>query len=138
MKPSKIKHKSREELEALFSRNFNIEAYEQAKKSIQEAMSNAKTFKELWASLRGYECDVEFSDKYEIILCEVELDRNNMETEADYVGVSFFIYWNDSTQQGRIETVELYSSETVTGEVEYLCTFHPTTYDIISTKQINW
>ena len=55
------------EQQELFSNNFNKSAYEQAKQVIQEAISKAKTFEELWNSLNSYERDNGFDDDYSII-----------------------------------------------------------------------
>ena len=59
------------EQQELFDNNFNKNAYEQAKQVIQEAISKAKTFEDLWNSLNLYECDDGFDDDYSIIYCEI-------------------------------------------------------------------
>ena len=131
------------EQQKLFNANFNRDAYEEAKKPIQEAISGSKSFDELWSKLQKYERDVEYEDDYTIISCEVELDRSHMETECDYVGVCFYIHWYDETNTGSIHHVKLFSSET-SGEylADLLCHIHPDTceitewvYDNIDDKQ---
>lgn len=123
---------------ASFERNFNREAYEKAKVPIQQALSNAKNFRELWDSLSPHNRDIQYWDNFTVLLCEVELDRSKMETTADYVGVSFFIYWNDKKNKGKIRTVELYSSDSFNGEVQYYCSINPDTCEIVSIEQIKW
>lgn len=118
------------EQQSLFDDNFNKAAYEQAKQVIQEAISKAKTFEDLWNSLNSYERDNDFDDDYSIIYCEVELDRSHMATGADYVGVDFNICWNDDTNKGYIEAVSLHTSDTPGREVELICFIHPDTCEI--------
>lgn len=131
------------EQQKLFNANFNREAYEEAKKPIQEAISGSKSFDELWNKLQKHECDVEYEDDCTIISCEVELDRSHMETEGDYVGACFFIKWYDEADSGMIDKVELYTSETSNDYLaDLLCCIHPETceitewvYDNIDDKQ---
>lgn len=119
------------EQQNLFNANFNREAYEEAKKPIQEAISGSKSFDELWGKLQKYDRDVEYEDDYTIITCEVELDRSHMETEGDYVGICFFIKWYDETNSGTISEVELYTSETSGDYIaDLLCRIHPDTCEI--------
>lgn len=125
-----MKTKLTKEQQEFFNRNFNKDAYEQAKRPIQEAISKSNTFEELWNSLSGYSRDSDFDDDYSIIYCEAELDRSKMETAADYVGVYFVICWNDDTDKGWIDNVSLYTSDTPSGEVEPICFFNPKTYEI--------
>lgn len=131
------------EQQKLFNANFNREAYEEAKKPIQEAISGSKTFDELWSKFQKYDRDVEYEDDFTIISCEVELDRSHMETECDYVGVCFYIKWYDDTDSGVIDNVALYSSKTSNDYLaDLLCYIHPDTceitkwvYDNIDDKQ---
>ncbi len=131
------------ERQKLFNANFNRQAYEEAKKPVQEAVSEARSFYELWDKLHRYDRDVEYEDDFTIISCEVELDRSHMETNGDYVGVCFYIKWYDETDSGMINNVALYSSET-SGDylADLLCYIHPDTceitewvYDNIDEKQ---
>ena len=131
------------EQQKLFNANFNREAYKEAKKPIQEAVTSSKSFDQLWGQLQKYDRDVEYEDDCTIIWCEVELDRSHMKTEGDYVGVCFFIKWYDETDSGMIDKVELYTSET-SGDylADLLCCIHPETceitewvYDNIDDKQ---
>lgn len=55
------------EQQKLFNANFNREAYEKAKKPIQEAISGSKSFDELWGKLQKYDRDVEYEDDCTII-----------------------------------------------------------------------
>lgn len=131
------------EQQRLFNANFNREAYEKAKKPIQEALSGTTTFCKLWDKLQKYDRDVEYEDDCTIIACGVELDRSHMETKGDYVGVCFYIKWFDETNSGEISSVELYSSETSGDYIaDLLCHIHPDTceitewvYDNIDDKQ---
>lgn len=119
------------EQQTLFNANFNQQAYAQAKEPIQKALSESKTFYELWEKLQKYDRDVEYEDDFTIIACEVELDRSHMETEGDYVGVCFYIKWYDETNSGIIDKVALYSSEP-SGEyiADLLCYIHPETCEV--------
>lgn len=119
------------EQQALFNANFDKKVYEKAKQSVQDAISQSKSFEELWTALSNYERDNDFNDNHSIIYCEVELDRYNMETPADYVGADFTIYWDDDANKGWIESVSLHTSDTPDGEVELLCFIHPETCEII-------
>lgn len=114
----------------LFDNNFNKSAYEQVKQIIQKAISEAKTFEDLWNSLNSFDRDNDFNDDYSIIYCEAELDRSHMATSADYVGVDFNIFWNDNTSRGHIETVSLHTSDTPDGAVTLICCIHPDTCEI--------
>ena len=116
----------------LFSDNFNRQAYEDAKKPIQEAIAKSKSFFDLWDNLSGYEHhDVEYTDKYTIVWCEVELNKKHMKTKAGYVGVCFFIYWNDETKTGEIGEVELYSNEETGADIaDLLCYIDPETCEV--------
>ena len=114
-----------------FERNFNKEAYEQAKRTVQEHISKSKTFFELWDMLDPHDRDCDFEDDYSIIYYEVELDRSNMETDARYVGVYFTIHWNDDTNNGKIHSVALFSSDIPSKEVEEICSFHPDTCEVV-------
>lgn len=125
-----MKQKISKEQQELFDNNFDKNSYEQVKKVIQEAISKAKTFEDLWTSLNSYERDSRFDDDCSIIFCEVELDRSHMATSADYVGVDFNIYWDDNTNKGHIEAVSLHTSDTPDGEVELICFIHPDTCEI--------
>lgn len=125
-----MKQKISKEQQELFDNNFDKNSYEQVKKVIQETISKAKTFEDLWTSLNSYERDSRFDDDCSIIFCEVELDRSHMATSADYVGVDFNIYWDDNTNKGHIEAVSLHTSDTPDGEVELICFIHPDTCEI--------
>ncbi len=107
------------EQKEMFKRNFDQEAFDKAKATIQQLIDGAKSFQNLYESLRKYDRDLEFYDEYTIIFCEVELDRSKMTTTADYVGLNFFIYWyeEDGKEYGKIEKILLYSNEP-TGEYE--------------------
>lgn len=113
-----------------FNRNFNQEAYYKAKADIQKIISAASNFGELWTNLWPYEKDSEYIEEGTIILCEVELDRSQMETEADYVGVTFDILVDES-DKGRIVGVSLYTSDTPDGEVELMCYFNHNTCEVL-------
>lgn len=115
----------------LFNDNFNRKSYDLAKKQIQEIVSGARTFNQLWYKLGEYERDVEFFDDITIISCEVELDRSQMKTKGDYVGVCFYIKWDDEAGAGLIDNVALFSSEP-SGEyvADLLCYMDPDTCEI--------
>lgn len=119
------------EQQELFDDNFDKNAYEQAKQSVQDTISKSKTFEELWSALSKYERDNDFDDDFSIIYCEVELDRSNMQTPANYVGMDFAICWDDNTNQGWIDKVSLHSSDTSNGEVELICFIEPNTCEVI-------
>lgn len=131
------------EQQKLFNANFNRKAYEEVKKTIQKAISKAKSFYDLWDKLQKYDRDVKYEDDCTIIICEVELDRSLMETDCDYVGVCFYIKWYDEVDSCIIDNVALYSSETSKDYIaDLLCYIHPTTceitewvYDNIDDKQ---
>lgn len=133
-KPFKI---TQEEINR-FNRNFNREVFEKAKNKIQQALLESNSLEELWSKLKLYQRDIKYRDIFSVLLCEVELDRSKMETTADYVGVCFFIYWNEKKKKGNIKAVELYSSDSYNGDVLYYCTIDPNTCEIISTDQIQW
>lgn len=120
------------EQQKLFNANFSRDAYEEAKKPIQEAIAGSKSFDELWSNLQKYDRDVEYEDDCTIILCAVELDRSYLETEGDYVGVCFQIIWDDDSSSGKISSVELYSTETSCEYVaDLICCINPDTCEII-------
>lgn len=123
---------SPEQLE-MFKRNFNQEAFDKAKATIQQIVDGAESFQKLYDSLKNYDRDLEFYDDYTIIFCEVELDRSKMTTTGDYVGLNFFIYWYevDGKEYGKIEKVLLYSNEpTKDYEAERLCQLDPATGEV--------
>lgn len=115
----------------LFNDNFNRQVYDLAKNAIQKAVSESRSFGSLWGKLHKYDCDVEYEDDFTIISCEVELDRSQMKTKGDYVGLCFYIKWYDETNSGIIDTVALYSSEP-SGEYEadLLCYIDPNTCEV--------
>lgn len=140
MKPTKTKEKlklSNDQI-AFFNRNFNAEAFEKAKKVVLDAISKSSSSLELWQNLSGYDRDIRYMDNYTVFLCDMELDRSKMETTADYVGVSLFIYWNERNNTAKIRYAELYSSESYNKEVLFWFGFNPNTYEIESLDQIVW
>lgn len=121
-----------------FNRNFDANAFENVKTKINELITNSNNFLEFYQSLKEYEHDVQYTDDYNVVLVECELDRSNMATTADYVGVSLFVLWDDSKNTGKIDYAELYSSESYNKEVQFWFGFNPETYEIESLDQIVW
>lgn len=116
------------EQKKLYEDNFNKEAFDKAKTTIQQFIDNAESFQNLYDSLQNYERDIEYYDEYTIIFCEVELDRSQMATTGDYVGLNFSIYWyeDNGKEYGKIEKILLYSNEpTHEYEAERLCQLDP-------------
>lgn len=129
-----------EQLE-MFKRNFNQEAFDQARATIQKYIDGADTFLKMYDSLKNYDRDIEYYDDYTIIICEVELDRSKMTTTADYVGLNFSIFWyeEDGKEYGKIEKVLLYSNEpTGEYEAERLCQLNPVTGEVTEWIQGVW
>lgn len=119
------------EQQRLFDRNFDRKAYEDAKELILKAIRESKSCFDLWDKLRPYDRDTEYADDCTIIWCEVELDRSRMETDGDYVGLTFYINWYDEADAGLISHVELYSTETSREYIaDRLCCFDPDTCEI--------
>lgn len=142
MKNNPLKHlriKTGDEWRKIFTENFNQEAYEEAVEPVKTAIADSKCADELYQNLKKLEyakkCegpDMEFEDDCTIIWCNVELDRSQMTTEADYVGVRLYIEWNEQEKKGAIKMAFLYSTvfskEYVADE---LCRFDPETFDIM-------
>ena len=129
MKNIKLSPKQRK----LYEDNFNKEAFEKAKATIQQIIDGAESFQKLYDGLQKYDRDLEFYDEYTIIFCEVELDRSQMATKADYVGLNISIFWyeDDGKEYGKIEKILLYSNEpTGDYEAERLCQLDPVTGEV--------
>lgn len=115
----------------LFSANFDRQTYEEAKAPIQKAVDESKEFMELWEKLSPRRRDIEYGDDCTIMWCEVELDTSRMRTDASYVGLCFYICWNEESNTGKIDSVALYSNE-ISKEyyADLLCYMNPDTCEI--------
>ena len=142
MKYDPLKHlkiKSCDEWHRIFAENFDPIAYEEAVAPIKAALAESKAPDELYFRFRELEnmgkydgLDIEYADDFTMLWIDVELDRNRMETEADYVGVSFYIEWYDNKKCGAIKMASLYSNVFSKQYIaDELCLFDPETYMIM-------
>lgn len=130
----------------LFQNNFDAEAFDNLKLSIQKKIAEAPGLNELMSQLKvtkGVQC-VEFADDddldnadfvlgyrseeddscdFLVILCYVELDRSKMETNSQYVEVCFYIVYNDVKQTGWIDAASLASADNPEDYAESICFF---------------
>ena len=62
-------------------------------------------------------------------MVDIEIDRSRMATAADYVGISVYMEIGYENSDCLITSIELYTSDTPTGEVEPICLLDPVTLE---------
>lgn len=85
--------------------NFDPQVYEDAIEPIKEAIAQSKVVFGLYRRIENLEyagkceCpDIEYGDDITIMRCSVELDKNRLQTSADYVAVYLHIGWDDEAK----------------------------------------
>lgn len=139
MARKKLKIPDRESQQRIFNENFDFQTFKDAVEPVIKCLTGAHTPSEIGERMKALEnskkCDwfdLEFEDFKTIIWCDIELDRSQMETEADFVGVTILIDWEDAKGIGTIKTAYLYS--TVFSKdylADELCRFDPETFQIM-------
>ena len=117
----------------LFERNFDKETFEKVKAPVMEILKKPKPFLKFREELQSIYEDVgyDYYDECIVARWDVELDRSQMETNADYVGVTFYLAYYDQEDWGELLDTELYTNE-MTGEyiADPICFFDSQTYEI--------
>lgn len=139
----------------IFNRNFDVEAFDKMKGSVQKAVKESACINELMRQLRAIkdvQC-VEFADDddlenedfvpgykgveddscdFLVILCYAELDRSKMETGSRYVEVCFYIVYNDVKQKGWLDDASLATADNPEDYAEKICFFDFDTHEPIA------
>lgn len=146
------KSKSNKDRLALFHRNFDPEAFDKIKVSIQKVIKESPGVMDLLNQLReipsvvcaefsedddlvdqDFEPDYVSSEEdacdFLVICCFAELDRSRMETESQYVEVCFYIVYNDLETRGWIEAASLATADNEEDCAEKLCFFNLNTHE---------
>lgn len=139
----------------LFQNNFDAEAFDNLKLSIQKKIAEAPGLNELMSQLKvtkgvqcvefaddddldnddfvpGYEESEEDSCDFSVILCYVELDRSRMNTKSKYVEVCFYIVYNDVTQEKWIDAASLAVSNNPQRCGKKICFFDIDTHEPVA------
>lgn len=130
----------------LFQRNFDADQFDRIKVSIQKEIEGAQSVENLMRQLKhipnvrcvefaddddldnadfvlGYRSEEDDSCDFLVILCYVELDRSEMETNSQYAEVCFYIVYNDVKQTGWIDAASLASADNPEDYAESICFF---------------
>lgn len=134
-----LKIQTGDEWRKIFAANFDPVAYENAIAPINDAIAQSKTALELYYKLRELErdkkceyIDTEHWDDCTIIMCNVELDRSRMSTDADYVSAFLKIRWDEEEKRGEIWLPYLFSNVFSKGyHADALCRFNTESFDIM-------
>lgn len=140
----------------VFQHNFDAEQFNRIKASIQREIQVAKSVDTLMSKLShilNVQC-VEFADDddldngdfvpgyqsaeddccdFLVIRCYVELDRDKMKTDSQYVEVCFFIVFNDVKQSGWIDAASLATTDNPKDYAKEICFF-----DLETHRPISW
>ncbi|MCM1140198.1 MAG: hypothetical protein NC453_16655 [Muribaculum sp.] len=136
----------------LFHRNFDGEAFDKIKLSIQKVIKETSGVMTLMSRLKEIESVnyVEFSEDDDLtdqdfepdyvsseedacdflpIFCFAELDRSHMETDYQYVEVCFVVVYNDVQSRGWIDAAWLATADNDEDAAEKLCFFDIDTHE---------
>ena len=117
----------------ILRRNFNKEACDRAMEPLLKIYKESHSIMELFQKTRDYWRDTECYEDGILLRAEVELDRTDMETTADYVGISVYFFEDYETKEIILDLIELYTTDTPDGIVEPICFLDPVTY-----KPLKW
>lgn len=112
-----------------FERNFDAVAMNKAMDQIHKIAIESHSAIELWNNLEGFDRTSDNAGDVECFMVDIEINRSRMATAADYVGISVYMEIGYENSDCLITSIELYTSDTPTGEVEPICLLDPVTLE---------